>query len=59
VSQWNFNLFFLRAATAFDIFGTDYAGEVVTCGTNTHFHQYPFSILWQEFLDVSHITLLC
>ncbi len=27
--------------------------------SNTHFCQYPFSILWQEFLDVSDITLLC
>ncbi len=31
-----FNLFF-RAATAFDIFGTDNAEEVITCG-----FQYPF-----------------
>jgi hypothetical protein len=25
-------LFFLRAATAFDVFGTDNAGELDTCG---------------------------
>ncbi len=31
-------LFFLCAATAFDIFGTYNAGELVTCG-----FQYPFS----------------
>jgi hypothetical protein len=31
-------IFFLRAATAFDVFGTDNAGELVTCG-----FQYPFS----------------
>ncbi len=30
-------IFFLRAATAFDIFGTDNAGELVTCG-----FQFPF-----------------
>ncbi len=50
---------FLQAATAFDISGTDNAGEFVTCG-----FQYPLlsiSILhfWQEFLEVSYITLLC
>ncbi len=28
--------FFLRAATAFDIFSTDNAGELITCG-----FQYP------------------
>ncbi len=26
---------------------------------NTLFHQYPFSILWQEFLVVSDIALFC
>ncbi len=31
-------IIFLRAATAFDIFGTDNAGELVTCG-----FQYPLS----------------
>jgi hypothetical protein len=31
-------IYFIRAATAFDIFGTDNAGELVTCG-----FQYPFS----------------
>jgi hypothetical protein len=31
-------IYFLCAATAFDIFGTDNAGELVTCG-----FQYPFS----------------
>jgi hypothetical protein len=31
-------IMFLRAATDFDIFGTDNAGEVVTCG-----FQYPLS----------------
>jgi hypothetical protein len=29
-------MYFLRAATAFDIYGTDNAGELVTCG-----FQYP------------------
>ena len=29
-------IYFLRAATAFDIFGTDNAGELLTCG-----FQYP------------------
>jgi hypothetical protein len=31
-------IYFLRAATAFDIFGTDNAGELVTCS-----FQYPLS----------------
>ncbi len=47
------------AASAFDIFGNDNAEELLTCGSNTHLSQYPFSILWPEFLDVSDITLLC
>jgi hypothetical protein len=38
VSQWKHLFIFLRAATAFDIFGTDNAGELVTCG-----FQYPLS----------------
>jgi hypothetical protein len=33
-------VYFLRAATAFDIFGTDNAGELVTCG-----YQYPLSLI--------------
>jgi hypothetical protein len=31
-------IYFLHAATAFDVFGTDNAGELVTCG-----FQYPLS----------------
>ncbi len=38
MSQWKLYFIFLRAATAFDIFGTDNAGELVTCG-----FQYPLS----------------
>ena len=53
-------IYFFRAATAFDIFGTDNAEELLTCVvSNTHLCQYPFSILLPEFLDVSDITLLC
>ncbi len=34
-------------------------GELNTCGFQYPFCQYPFSILWQEFLGVSDIALLC
>ncbi len=27
--------------------------------SNTHFRQYQFSILWQEFLGISDVALLC
>ncbi len=36
ISQWKHQFIFLRAATAFDIFGTDNAEELITCG-----FQYP------------------
>jgi hypothetical protein len=34
-------IYFLRAATAFDVFGTNNAGELVTCG-----FQYPLSSIF-------------
>ncbi len=36
-------IFFFRGATAFDIFGTDNAGELITCGFQ--FPSLPISIL--------------
>jgi hypothetical protein len=36
VSQWGLHFPFLHAATAFDVLGTDNAGELDTCG-----FQYP------------------
>jgi hypothetical protein len=36
VSKWKNYFLFLRAATAFDVFGTNNAGELDTCGV-----QYP------------------
>jgi hypothetical protein len=36
VSQWGHYFLFLPAATVFDVFGTDNAGELDTCG-----FQYP------------------
>ncbi len=52
-------IYLFWAATAFDIFGTDDAEDILHVVSNTHLCQYPFSILWPEFLDVSDITLLC
>ncbi len=52
-------IYFLGAVIAFDIFGTDNAEELLTCGFQ--YPSLPISILhlWPEFLDVSDITLLC
>ncbi len=41
MSQWKLYFYFLHAATVFDIFGTDNAGELVTCG-----FQYPLSSIF-------------
>ncbi len=50
--------YFLGATTAFDIFVTDNAEELLTCGFQ--YPSLPISILHllPEFLDVSDITLL-
>jgi hypothetical protein len=61
VSQWGHYFLFLHAAIAFDVLGTDNAGELDTYHvvSNILFCQYPFSILWPEFLVVSDTALLC
>jgi hypothetical protein len=56
VSQWKHYFIFLRAETAFDIFGTNNAGELVTCG-----FQYPLSSIFilhvvARFFGLSYIT---
>jgi hypothetical protein len=58
VSRWEY-FFFLRAATAVDVFGTNNAGELDTCGFQYPFSSIFISILWQEFLVASDIALLC
>ncbi len=52
-------IYFWGAVTAFDIFGTDNAEELLTPGFQYPSLPYPFSILLPEFLDVSGIILLC